>query len=90
MTQSIEGIYGDAVSAWFEAHIPGARGPFTFSLIAGGHSNLTSAVDDAGGQRFVLRRPPLGHVLQSAHETRRDDSRGRDVPSVGASGGLTD
>jgi len=72
MTQSIEGIHGDAVSAWFEAHISGARGPFTFSLIAGGHSNLTYAVDDAAGQRFVLRRPPLGHVLQSAHDVARE------------------
>jgi aminoglycoside phosphotransferase (APT) family kinase protein len=72
MTQSIEGIHGDAVSAWFEAHIAGARGPFTFSLIAGGHSNLTYAVDDAAGQRFVLRRPPLGHVLQSAHDVARE------------------
>ena len=72
MTQSIEGIRGDAVSAWFEAHIPGAQGPFSFSLIAGGHSNLTYAVDDAAGQRFVLRRPPLGHVLQSAHDVARE------------------
>ena len=72
MTQSIEGIHDTAVSAWFEAHIPGARGPFTFSLIAGGHSNLTYAVDDAAGQRFVLRRPPLGHVLQSAHDVARE------------------
>ena len=72
MTQSIEGIHGGAVSAWFEANIPGAQGPFTFSLIAGGHSNLTYAVDDAAGQRFVLRRPPLGHVLQSAHDVARE------------------
>lgn len=72
MTQSIEGVHGEAVSAWFEAHIPGARGPFSFSLIAGGHSNLTYAVDDAAGQRFVLRRPPLGHVLQSAHDVARE------------------
>ena len=72
MMQSIEGIHDTAVSAWFEAHIPGARGPFTFSLIAGGHSNLTYAVDDAAGQRFVLRRPPLGHVLQSAHDVARE------------------
>ena len=50
----------------------GLRGPFSFSLIAGGHSNLTYAVDDAAGQRFVLRRPPLGHVLQSAHDVARE------------------
>ena len=42
--------------------------PFTFALIAGGRSNLTFAVTGADGRRFVLRRPPLGHVLATAHD----------------------
>jgi aminoglycoside phosphotransferase (APT) family kinase protein len=40
--------------------------------IAGGHSNLTFAVTDANGNRFVLRRPPLGHRLASAHDMGRE------------------
>ncbi|MDZ7827149.1 MAG: phosphotransferase family protein [Gammaproteobacteria bacterium] len=44
----------------------------SFSLIAGGHSNLTYAVEDASGARWVLRRPPLGHVLESAHDVARE------------------
>ena len=41
-------------------------------MIAGGHSNLTYAVTDAAGSKFVLRRPPLGHVLASAHDMGRE------------------
>jgi aminoglycoside phosphotransferase (APT) family kinase protein len=40
-------------------------------LIPGGRSNLTYAVD-AGDARWVLRRPPLGHVLATAHDMARE------------------
>src|SRR4029079_6010666 len=43
-----------------------------FEVIAGGHSNLTYLVLDVDGRRFVLRRPPLGHVLSSAHDMGRE------------------
>lgn len=40
-------------------------------LIAGGRSNLTYRLDfDAGP--LVLRRPPLGHVLPTAHDMSRE------------------
>jgi aminoglycoside phosphotransferase (APT) family kinase protein len=67
-----QGIDIPKVSAWFEEHVEGAVGPFTFDLIAGGHSNLTFAVTGRDGTRFVLRRPPLGHVLPSAHDMGRE------------------
>ncbi len=35
------GIDVTSVTAWLDAHIAGAHGPYTFDLIAGGHSNLT-------------------------------------------------
>lgn len=44
-------------------------------LIAGGRSNLTYrlAVSGPGGDRLlVLRRPPLGHVLPTAHDMSRE------------------
>ena len=66
------GIDVPSVSAWLEAHVHGAQGPFEFDLIAGGHSNLTFAVTGANGARSVLRRPPLGHVLASAHDMGRE------------------
>ncbi len=40
-------------------------------LIAGGRSNLTYLLDD-GQRRAVLRRPPLGHVLATAHDMERE------------------
>jgi aminoglycoside phosphotransferase (APT) family kinase protein len=41
------------------------------TLIAGGRSNLTYRLDLDGG-RVVLRRPPLGHVLPTAHDMSRE------------------
>jgi aminoglycoside phosphotransferase (APT) family kinase protein len=67
-----EGIDADGVTGWFEAHAPGVELPLRFSLIAGGRSNLTYRVTDAGGRSWVLRRPPLGHVLATAHDMGRE------------------
>jgi len=72
MVSQPAGVDVPRVSAWLEEHVPGAHGPFDFTLIAGGHSNLTFAVDGADGPRLVLRRPPLGHVLASAHDMGRE------------------
>jgi aminoglycoside phosphotransferase (APT) family kinase protein len=69
---SVQGLDVDKVSAWLVDNIDGARAPFSFDLIAGGRSNLTYRVTDAEGTRFVLRRPPLGHVLATAHDMARE------------------
>jgi aminoglycoside phosphotransferase (APT) family kinase protein len=66
------GIETAAVSAWLADNVDGAAGPFAFQLIAGGHSNLTYLVTAADGRRLVLRRPPLGHLLASAHDMGRE------------------
>ena len=71
-TTPVEGIHADEVTAWFAEHVPAARPPLDFDLIAGGRSNLTYAVTDADGARWVLRRPPLGHVLATAHDMGRE------------------
>jgi aminoglycoside phosphotransferase (APT) family kinase protein len=67
-----EGINLEGVTAWFAEHVPGAEPPLSFSLIAGGRSNLTYRVTGAGDGAWVLRRPPLGSVLQSAHDMGRE------------------
>jgi aminoglycoside phosphotransferase (APT) family kinase protein len=59
-----------------EAHIrqtrPGLlQGPLAAQLVAGGRSNLTYLLTD-GRDRWVLRRPPLGHVLETAHDMGRE------------------
>ena len=70
--QGPEGIDLARVTAWLEANIPGAAGPFRFDLMAGGRSNLTFKVTGADGSAYVLRRPPVSHVLPTAHDMSRE------------------
>jgi aminoglycoside phosphotransferase (APT) family kinase protein len=62
-----------ALAAWFADHVAGSAPgePLEAELISGGRSNLTFVVHQ-GGQEWVLRRPPLGHVLPSAHDMSRE------------------
>ena len=68
----VEGINVEKVTEWLVERIPGIKPPLSFSLIAGGHSNLTFRCEDTNGSAYVLRRPPLGHVLESAHDMGRE------------------
>ena len=68
----VQGIDVAKVSRWLADNVAGARAPFSFQLIAGGRSNLTFLVTDDNGIRYVLRRPPLGHVLATAHDMARE------------------
>jgi aminoglycoside phosphotransferase (APT) family kinase protein len=67
----IAGINLPNVSRFFAERVPGGEVPLEFSLISGGRSNLTYLVR-GGGQEWVLRRPPLGHVLPTAHDMGRE------------------
>jgi aminoglycoside phosphotransferase (APT) family kinase protein len=59
-------------AAWFDRACPGeVGGPLHGRLIAGGRSNLTYEVSD-GARSWVVRRPPLGHVLATAHDMARE------------------
>jgi aminoglycoside phosphotransferase (APT) family kinase protein len=68
----VEGIDVPAVSTWLTATVDGVQAPFTFDLIAGGRSNLTYRVADAAGRSMALRRPPVSHVLPTAHDMKRE------------------
>jgi aminoglycoside phosphotransferase (APT) family kinase protein len=68
----MKGIQQDRLEAYFAVHVEGAAPPLRFSLIVGGHSNLTFLVEDAKGRKCVLRRPPLGAVLATAHDMGRE------------------
>ncbi|SOD74634.1 aminoglycoside phosphotransferase (APT) family kinase protein [Jatrophihabitans sp. GAS493] len=57
---------------WLESASIAVSPPLTLTLIAGGRSNLTYRVDDSAGRSYVLRRPPTGGVLQSAHDMGRE------------------
>jgi aminoglycoside phosphotransferase (APT) family kinase protein len=66
------GIAEAQVTAWFAEHVPDATAPLNFALVPGGRSNLTYAVTDAEDKVFVLRRPPVSHVLPTAHDMARE------------------
>ncbi|WP_329084645.1 phosphotransferase family protein [Streptosporangium sp. NBC_01469] len=68
---STPGIDWPHLVGWIAANVPDAGEPTGVSLIAGGRSNLTYVVETPG-RRLVLRRPPLGHVLPTAHDMRRE------------------
>lgn len=68
----LPGIDPPAVEAWWAADVRADAPPLTFDLIAGGRSNLTYRVTDAAGRAAVLRRPPAGEVLESAHDVLRE------------------
>jgi aminoglycoside phosphotransferase (APT) family kinase protein len=60
------------VTEWLDGAQPGLRqGPLNAEVIAGGRSNLTYRLTD-GEHRWALRRPPLGHVLPTAHDMARE------------------
>jgi aminoglycoside phosphotransferase (APT) family kinase protein len=67
-----EGVDVAALRPWFADHVDGATGaPLDAELIAGGRSNLTYVISD-GTHDWVLRRPPLAHVVETAHDMRRE------------------
>ncbi len=69
--QDVPGIRREGVARFFRERVPGADVPLEFALISGGRSNLTYLVR-GGGHEWVLRRPPLGHVLPTAHDMARE------------------
>ncbi len=71
-TTSPLGIDVGAVEQWFGDNVGGAQPPFRYDRIVGGHSNLTYVVTDADGTRYVLRRPPAGELLTTAHNVTRE------------------
>jgi aminoglycoside phosphotransferase (APT) family kinase protein len=68
----MEGIDIGEVTNWYEQQVPGAKPPLHFERLPGGHSNLTYRVTDDAGEATVLRRPPLGELLPSAHDMLRE------------------
>jgi len=68
---TVVGLDAAAVAAWL-AEDAGLREPVAFARIGQGQSNLTFLATDADGRRVVLRRPPLGDLLASAHDVARE------------------
>ncbi len=68
----VPGIDVPRLAAWLARALPGSGRITAIDLIAGGRSNLTYGITLDGGRRVVLRRPPLGHVLPTAHDMGRE------------------
>ncbi len=65
------GLDLEALAAYLAPRVGGLAGALRGEVIPGGRSNLTYIVDD-GERRFVVRRPPLAHVLPTAHDMARE------------------
>lgn len=88
---AVEGLDVPAMTAWLEGLGIGATAPIGFERVGLGQSNLTFLATDADGRRWVLRRPPLGKTLASAHDVAREYRilsalEGTDVPIPGVHG----
>ena len=83
MSATIAGIDTPRVTAWLAARLPELDQPLRFTRVGEGQSNLTYRVDDAAGRSVVLRRPPLGEILASAHDVLREH---RILTALGAAG----
>ena len=71
-TAAPQGLDLAAVTRYLDRTTPGLlTGPLTGRLISGGRSNLTYLVTD-GVRTWVVRRPPMGHVLDTAHDMGRE------------------
>lgn len=69
----IPGVDLQALTSFLDDKVTGGigSGSLRVELLAGGRSNLTYTVTD-GSREWVLRRPPLGHVLETAHDMGRE------------------
>ncbi|MGZ4559322.1 MAG: phosphotransferase family protein, partial [Mycobacteriaceae bacterium] len=69
---AVLGLNPDAVTRWIDSLGIDFSGPLNFERIGLGQSNLTFLVRDQQDRKWVLRRPPLGHLLASAHDVARE------------------
>ncbi|MGZ4611370.1 MAG: phosphotransferase family protein [Actinomycetes bacterium] len=68
-----EQAMAERLSSWIERTVDAAwaDAPATVSRLAEGHSNLTYVVQ-GGGSQWILRRPPAGPLLPTAHDVARE------------------
>lgn len=60
-----------ALERYLAEHLPAADGPLKAERVIAGHSNETFFIT-RGSQSWVLRRPPLGPLLPTAHDVLRE------------------
>jgi aminoglycoside phosphotransferase (APT) family kinase protein len=60
-----------SLETYLAERLPDATGPLTVEQFPYGYSNLTYLLR-MGGEEFVLRRPPFGNQVKSAHDMGRE------------------
>jgi aminoglycoside phosphotransferase (APT) family kinase protein len=60
-----------ALEAYLAQHLPEPAAPLAVEQFPHGHSNLTYLLR-SGGKEFVLRRPPFGNQVKTAHDMGRE------------------
>ncbi len=68
------GLKLDSLLQWMSSNISGVddSAKLQTTLLAGGRSNISYKLTDASGSSWVLRRPPLGHIMPSEHDMGRE------------------
>ena len=66
------GIDVKSVGHWLVTNVENVRPPLRFTRLTGGHSCLTYLITDECGYNLVLRRPPVGELLATAHDVIRE------------------
>ncbi len=70
MIQSVPGIDFERLLPWFREHVAPVDALHA-EVIGHGRSNLTYRLS-SGDDEWVLRRPPLSHVMPTAHDMKRE------------------
>lgn len=70
-TRPGEELDAAALEKYLLRELPDARGPLSVEQFPGGASNLTYLIR-LGEQQMVLRRPPFGNRVKSAHDMGRE------------------
>lgn len=66
-----EELDADVLLAYLRVAVPELTAPLEISQFPSGYSNLTYALR-SGSREFVLRRPPFGAAIKSAHDMGRE------------------
>jgi aminoglycoside phosphotransferase (APT) family kinase protein len=70
-TRAGEELDPDKLQIYLRQHLSGFDQEISIQQFPSGYSNLTYFIQ-AGGQQYVLRRPPFGANIKSAHDMERE------------------
>lgn len=72
LTDGLDAPARDRLRAWLVEHVDQLDGSdLQVEVVSGGSSNLTLGVT-MGDRRLIVRRPPIGHFLPTAHDMTRE------------------